>query len=170
MSLVDYASSSDDDIDENQHEQPEERHGQGSTSRPSNQSQTSSLHLQKSEAGEKSIEPMIELPDASELLKSLDAPANQTGRDHSSRVATAMATSASRKRPETNGFSSFSPHRKLPRGNLPPSRIPPDTSGGLLIPPQLRGRSNVVTEDIEKLFVRKKKAQDDNGGESLIVQ
>lgn len=171
MSLVDYASSSDDDIEENQHEQPEEWHGQGSTSRPCDQSQTSSLHLQHSEAGENSsIQSMIELPDASELLKSLDAPANQTVSDHSSRVATAMATSASRKRPETNGFASFSPHRKLPRGNLPPSRIPPDTSGGLLIPPQLRGRSNVVTEDIEKLFVRKNKAQDDNGGESLIVQ
>ena len=38
-------------------------------------SQTSSLHLQKSEAGENSIEPMIELLDASELLKSLEAPA-----------------------------------------------------------------------------------------------
>ena len=66
--------------------------------------------MKKSEAGENSIEPMIELPDASKLLKSLDAPENQIGRDHSSRVATAMATSASRKRLETNGFSSFSPH------------------------------------------------------------
>ena len=76
--------------------------------------------MQKSKAGENSIEPMIELPDALELLKSLDAPANQTDRDHSSRVATIMATSALRKRLETNGFSSFSPHRKLPRGNFPP--------------------------------------------------
>jgi hypothetical protein len=168
MSLVDYASSSDDDIEENQPEQ-EEQHGQGSSSRPSNQSQTSSEHGQQSEAGENSsIESMIELPDASELLKSLAAPANQTGSDHSSRVATAMAASASRKRPETNGFASLPPHRKLPRGNLPPSRIPPDTSGGLLIPPQLRGRSNVVTEDIEKLFVRRKKAQDDSGEESIV--
>lgn len=167
MSLVDYASSSDEEIEENQHEQ--EQHGQGSTSRPSNQSQTSSLHGQQSEAGENSsIESMIELPDASELLKSLAAPANQTGSDHSSRVATAMAASASRKRPETNGFAALSPHRKLPRGNLPPSRIPPDTSGGLLIPPQLRGRSNVVTEDIDKLFVRKKKAHDDNREESIV--
>lgn len=166
MSLVDYASSSDDDIEENQHEQ--EQHGQGSTSRPCNQSQTSSLHGQQSEAGKNSIESMIELPDASELLKSLAAPANQTGSDHSSRVVTAMAASASRKRPETNGFAALSPHRKLPRGNLPPSRIPPDTSGGLLIPPQLRGRSNVVTEDIDKLFVRKKKAHDDNREESIV--
>jgi len=171
MSLVDYASSSDDDIEENQHEQEVEQHGQSSTSQPSNQSQTSSFHGKQSKAGENSsIDSMIELPDASELLRSLAAPANQIGSDHSSRVATAMAASASRKRPETNGFVSLSPHRKLPRGNLPPSRVPPDTSGGLLIPPQLRGRSNVVTEDIEKLFVRKKKAQDDNGEESLIVQ
>ncbi|KAL6326144.1 hypothetical protein AAG906_001019 [Vitis piasezkii] len=27
--------------------------------------------------------------------------------------------------------------------------------GGLLVPPQLKGKSNVVTEDLSKLFVKK---------------
>ncbi|XP_010921869.1 uncharacterized protein [Elaeis guineensis] len=95
------------------------------------------------------------LPDVSHLLASPPVPSNQMiGTDHSSRVAAAMAESASRKR-ESNGSAFPFPRSKLPRGQLLHSRNIPDTSGGQLIPPQLHGRSNVVTEDISKLFVNR---------------
>ncbi|GBG69925.1 hypothetical protein CBR_g4751 [Chara braunii] len=44
---------------------------------------------------------------------------------------------------------------KTPRGRLPITRVPPDTSDGRLVPPQLTGRSNVVTEDLDRIFVRR---------------
>ncbi|KAI3900827.1 hypothetical protein MKW92_038406 [Papaver armeniacum] len=68
-----------------------------------------------------------------------------SGNDHSSRVAAAMAESSSRKR-ESKGSASTNPRSKFPRGNLPNTKSFPDT-----------GRSNVVTEDIGKLFVKTKK-------------
>lgn len=77
-----------------------------------------------------------------------------SGGDHSSRVAAAIAESASRKR-ESNEFVSSVPRSKVPRGNLPHSKNVPDTIGGMLVPPQLSGRSNIVTEDVGKLFVKK---------------
>lgn len=81
------------------------------------------------------------LPDVSHLLASPPLPSNQMiGTNHSSRVAAAMAESASRKR-ESNGSAFPFPRSKLPRGQLLHSRNIPDTSGGQLIPPQLRGRS-----------------------------
>ncbi|KAH9315884.1 hypothetical protein KI387_024511, partial [Taxus chinensis] len=136
MSLVDYASSSDEEIEENQHQEAREQ-GQR---QPSNHNQTGSLQDQQSEA-EKNISmgSMTVLPDASELLRSQTGPVNQMHNDHSSRVAAAMAASASRKRPETNGSVGQLPYRKLPRQSMPTSRIPPDTSGGAFFPPQLRG-------------------------------
>ncbi|XP_021750975.1 uncharacterized protein LOC110716627 isoform X2 [Chenopodium quinoa] len=97
--------------------------------------------------------PIGNLPDASLLLSS-PISSQQTGSDHSSRVAAAMAENASRKR-EANGSTSSNIRGKIPRGNLPHTKDIPDTSSGLLMPPQLRGRSNVVTEDINKLFVRR---------------
>ena len=70
--------------------------------------------------------------------------------DHSSRVAAALAENASRKR-ETNGMASSSVRSKVPRGNLPNTRNTPDTSGGMLVPPQISGRlalsSDVVTDN-----------------------
>lgn len=60
--------------------------------------------------------------------------------NYSSRVAAASAESASRKR-ESGSFVSPIPRSKVPRGNLPHSRIVPDTVGGMLVPPQLSGRS-----------------------------
>lgn len=98
---------------------------------------------------------MIRLPDASLLLDSPAMPSNVLDSyDHSSRVAAAMAENASRKRESKESTSTF-PRSKVPRGSLPHSKGIPDTVGGLLRPPQLSGRSNVVTEDINKLFVRK---------------
>lgn len=66
-----------------------------------------------------------------------------TGTDHASRVAAAMAESSTRKR-DSNGLTSTLPRSKLPKGNLPHSKNVLDTAGGLLVPPQLSGRSVVI--------------------------
>ncbi|XP_009417943.2 uncharacterized protein LOC103998246 isoform X2 [Musa acuminata AAA Group] len=76
------------------------------------------------------------------------------GTDHSSRVAAALAETASRKR-ESDGSTFPQPSSKHSRGQLRRLRNVPNTKGGLLVPPQLSGRSNVVTEDIGKFFVSK---------------
>ncbi|KAF7836117.1 putative glycerol-3-phosphate dehydrogenase [NAD(+)] 1, cytosolic [Senna tora] len=89
--------------------------------------------------------PSIEkLPDASLLLNSPAVSSNlMNASDHSSRVAAALAENASRKR-DSNGLASSTLRSKVPRGNLPPSRSVPDTSGGMLVPPQLKGRLVVI--------------------------
>ncbi|XP_030962063.1 uncharacterized protein LOC115983497 [Quercus lobata] len=157
MSLVDYASSSDDDVsaEEEEHEEEEDEPQQLPNPNPHNQISGSSSNLQP-ESTVHSSEPSIErLPDASFLLNSPASLSNlMSSSDHSSRVAAAMAENASRKR-DSNGLASSLPRNKVPRGTLPHSRNVPDTVGGVLVPPQLSGRSNVVTEDIGKLFVRK---------------
>ncbi|KAF3949902.1 hypothetical protein ACB098_11G167400 [Castanea mollissima] len=164
MSLVDYASSSDDDVsaeeeEEEEHQQKEHEEEdepqQLPNPNPHNQISGSSSNLQP-ESTVHSSEPSIErLPDASFLLNSPASLSNlMSSSDHSSRVAAAMAENASRKR-DSNGLASSLPRNKVPRGTLPHSRNVPDTVGGVLVPPQLSGRSNVVTEDIGKLFVRK---------------
>uniref|UniRef100_G3MLK6 Uncharacterized protein n=1 Tax=Amblyomma maculatum TaxID=34609 RepID=G3MLK6_AMBMU len=161
MSLVDYADSSSDQDDDTDKEaaaaaavaaaveeeikkQQQEEEEMPPVAPPSSRPSASVSPLPP---------PMIErLPDASLLLASPSFSSHQTvGTDHSSRVAAAMAASESRKR-HHNGSAFPSTRSKLPRGQLPHSRNVPDTS---LIPPQLRGRSNVVTEDISKLFVRR---------------
>ncbi|XP_022896586.1 uncharacterized protein LOC111410468 isoform X1 [Olea europaea var. sylvestris] len=97
----------------------------------------------------------LKLPDASLLLDSPALPSHlMTASDHSSRVAAAMAEGASRKR-DLNGSPASHLRGKVPKGTLPYSKNVPDTVGGNLLPPQLTGRSNVVTEDISKLFVRR---------------
>ncbi|XP_062231125.1 proline-rich receptor-like protein kinase PERK5 [Phragmites australis] len=90
--------------------------------------------------------PSLDLPDVADLfappsLQSLQSRA--TG--HSSRE------NASRKR-ESNGSTFNDSCSKFPRMQSLPhgSR---SAAGNTLIPPQLRGRSNVVTEDMSKLFV-----------------
>ncbi|XP_021737869.1 uncharacterized protein LOC110704401 isoform X1 [Chenopodium quinoa] len=160
MSLVDYASS---DGEEDQEDAPIKQpqlHPQPSTTTSSDApSQSKSLQSQsiKSSSNQSSKDvspsPIGNLPDASLLLSS-PISSQQTGSDHFSRVAAAMAENASRKR-EANGPSSSNIRGKIPRGNLPHTKDIPDTSSGVLMPPQLRGRSNVVTEDINKLFVRR---------------
>lgn len=96
---------------------------------------------QQPESTAHSSAPSIEkLPDASMLLNSPVFSSNMfSGGDHSSRVAAAIAESASRKR-ESNEFVSSVPRSKVPRGNLPHSKNVPDTIGGMLVPPQLSGR------------------------------
>ncbi|KAL0007034.1 hypothetical protein SO802_008536 [Lithocarpus litseifolius] len=164
MSLVDYASSSDDDVSPEEEEQQQKEHEEEEDEdepqqlpnpNPHNQISGSSSN-QQPESTAHSSEPSIErLPDASFLLNSPASLSNlMSSSDHSSRVAAAMAENASRKR-DSNGLASSLPRNKVPRGTLPHSRNVPDTVGGVLVPPQLSGRSNVVTEDIGKLFVRK---------------
>ncbi|XP_058107271.1 uncharacterized protein LOC131250895 [Magnolia sinica] len=161
MSLVDYASDEDSDIaeDEKDDEEEEEERNKSDDRQDSdsqNQSLISSSHQQSDGASHSSTSPIEKLPDASLLLDSPSLPSHQvSSSDHYSRVAAAMAESASRKR-ESNGSMSSHPRSKHPRGNLPHSRNVPDTVGGRLVPPQLRGRSNVVTEDIGKLFVSRR--------------
>eukprot|EP00262_Sarcandra_glabra_P022168 TRINITY_DN9703_c0_g1_i1.p1 TRINITY_DN9703_c0_g1~~TRINITY_DN9703_c0_g1_i1.p1 ORF type:complete len:165 (+),score=29.78 TRINITY_DN9703_c0_g1_i1:50-544(+) len=158
MSLVDYASSSEDDREEDIEEQKEDDPKEPDPLSPSNipnRSLMASLQQPPDRSSHISTPHIETLPDASLLLNSPAFSAPQlSGGDHSSRVAAAMAESASRKR-ESNGSVSSYPQSKHPRGNLQHSRNVPDTGGGLLVPPQLNGRSNVVTEDIGKLFVRR---------------
>ncbi|KAJ6852381.1 uncharacterized protein M6B38_255410 [Iris pallida] len=157
MSLVDYADSSSDQDDDTDKET--EAAAAAAEEEIKEQQQEEEMPpvappSRRPSAGVSPLPPpMIErLPDASLLLASPSFSSHQTvGTDHSSRVAAAMAASESRKRhPNGSGFPST--RSKLPRGQLPHSRNVPDTN---LIPPQLRGRSNVVTEDISKLFVRR---------------
>ncbi|KAK9682476.1 hypothetical protein RND81_10G076400 [Saponaria officinalis] len=161
MSLVDYATSDDDEEEEHHH------HYHASTQlepqpqpqpQPQQQPQKSLSKRSSGDPPSQNVSPVLpppfeKLPDASLLLSSpvLSQP---VGTDHSARVAAAMAENASRKR-EANGSSSSSIRGKIPRSQLPHSKNIPETSSGLLTPPQLRGRSNVVTEDISKLFVRR---------------
>ncbi|CAD5181412.1 unnamed protein product [Musa acuminata subsp. malaccensis] len=95
------------------------------------------------------------LPDVSVLLAAPSYESNHMVGDHSSRVAAAIAERASRKR-ESNGSTFPQPSSKHPRGQSTHPRNVPNTMGGLLVPPQLSGRSNVVTEDVGKLFVSKR--------------
>ncbi|KAL3814776.1 hypothetical protein ACJIZ3_016044 [Penstemon smallii] len=170
MSLVDYASSSDEDepqppaLEEPEREplNPEERHRFGVPALPKHDlphAHNRNFELQSSRqmeiVSDQSSE--LKLPDASLLLNSLAGPSNLlNASDHSSRVAVAMSENAARKR-DFNGSRANNPRSsKVPKGTLPHSKNIPDTVAGRLLPPQLAGRSNVVTEDITKLFVRKK--------------
>ncbi|KAF3437376.1 hypothetical protein FNV43_RR20129 [Rhamnella rubrinervis] len=160
MSLVDYASSDDDDGDvtENPAEKPENESDHPTPSHRLQEQGSSSVSSKQPESSHSTEEPSIEkLPDAALLLNSAAFSTNSwAGKtDHSSRVAAAMAESASRKR-DSKGLASSLTRSKLPKGTFPHSKNIPDTGDGMLVPPQLSGRSNVVTEDIGKLFVKKK--------------
>ncbi|KAH7570617.1 hypothetical protein ACOSP7_018907 [Xanthoceras sorbifolium] len=170
MSLVDYASSSSDDEvvleAEAEQEQPQIPEQKPSLP-PINRRSVSASSLSSNQRPESSAAavapslppppPSIEkLPDASLLLNS-SAFSAVTGTDHASLVAAAMAESATRKKRDSNGLAStLLPRSKVPKGGtLPHTKNVLDTAGGLLVPPQISGRSNVVTEDISKLFVRR---------------
>ncbi|KAJ9189340.1 hypothetical protein P3X46_000648 [Hevea brasiliensis] len=163
MSLVDYASSSDDDVSEDKEREEESE----ATAKPQNEPQVrnssptippTNQRSSKSFSSPHLSPSCIEtLPDASLLLNSPSVSlltATGTGTDHASRVAAAMAESASRKR-DSHGLPSSLPRSKVPKGTLPHTKMVPDTVGGILVPPQLSGRSNIVTEDIGKLFVKR---------------
>lgn len=94
-----------------------------------------------SSASSSSVE---KLPDASLLLNSPFVSSNLvSASDHSSRVAAALAENASRKR-DSNGMASSTVRNKAPRGNLPHSKSVPETTSGLLVPPQISGRLVVM--------------------------
>ncbi|TKW18770.1 hypothetical protein SEVIR_5G453700v4 [Setaria viridis] len=80
--------------------------------------------------------PSLDLPDVADLF----APPTEN---------------ASRKR-ESNGSALHDSRSKFPR-TQPQPQVVRSAAGNALIPPQLRGRSNVVTEDMSKLFVAKRK-------------
>lgn len=92
----------------------------------------------------------LRLPDASELLSSFSSGATM----YPFRAPVTVAAAASRKRPDLNG-SADARHKKIPKSNLTTSRTPVDTAGGFLVPPQLRGRSNIATEDLDRLFTKR---------------
>ncbi|XP_062115599.1 uncharacterized protein LOC133829812 isoform X2 [Humulus lupulus] len=150
MSLVDYASSDDDDV------VPVDPVGENDKAQPQIQNRNH-VHEKPESASALPAPDFGKLPDASELLNSSEFSYNAlSGSDHSSRVAAAMAQSASSSRKRNPvGLDSSLPRGKVPKGTLTHSKSVPDTGGGILVPPQLRGRSNVVTEDINKLFVKK---------------
>ncbi|CAL0308668.1 unnamed protein product [Lupinus luteus] len=166
MSLVDYASSSDDDVAEPTEEQRKDEEPQlprrnsppppPPLPHPRNQTKSeSSMDQHPGKKPHSSLPSVEKLPDASLLLNS---PAFSSSlinaSDHSSRVAAALAENALRKRDST-GMASSSVRSKVPRGNRPHSRNIPDTSGGMLVPPQISGRKNIATEDLSRLFVKK---------------
>lgn len=160
MSLVDYALSDDEDdvVPEKLVEEHEKAYRD--PPQPSTHSQKLSESKENPESSNSIAQPSLEkLPDASELFNSTDFSSNNalsgSTIDHSSIVATAVAQSASRKRDSIGSLPSSLPRSKVPKGTLPHSKNVPDTGGGLLVPPQLSGRSNTVTEDITKLFVKK---------------
>ncbi|KAH9610861.1 hypothetical protein KSS87_009362 [Heliosperma pusillum] len=96
--------------------------------------------------------PFEKLPDAALLLSS-PIISQPIGTDHSARVAAAVAENASRKR-EANGSSSSFIREKIPRSHLPHSKNIPETSSGLLTPPQLRGRHLSFSESKVQLNVQ----------------
>ncbi|KAK6928813.1 hypothetical protein RJ641_005018 [Dillenia turbinata] len=168
MSLVDYASSDDEGEEREDRKQDERDELRESPKRnsplpppprtqqaslPCNRITMSSSKQQPEKSTTMSVPSPEKLPDASLLLNSPTISSQVGGTyDHYSRVATAKAENASQKR-ELNRVDSLR-HSKVPRGMLPHSRNVPDTVGDLLLPPQLKGRSNVVTEDLGKLFVK----------------
>ncbi|VFR02309.1 unnamed protein product [Cuscuta campestris] len=173
MSLVDYESSDSDEEETELQEEPSQEQNQKkqvksvalqtkvapSQDPPAPQLQKKgeepSSKKQPLESSHPSQSSELKLPDASFLLNSPSLPSHlEHSSDHSFRVATAMAENA-RKRDLNGPVSSSYPRSKVPRGSLPHTKNFPDTGSGLLLPPQLSGRSNVVTEDINKLFVRK---------------
>ncbi|KAL3622568.1 hypothetical protein CASFOL_033979 [Castilleja foliolosa] len=171
MSLVDYAASSDEDEPQTPaREQPCQQVKQNSEIRQRFEGPAPGPSSNENLVQRTSVNPKppsskqvvmtsddMKLPDASFLLNSPVVPSNLPNiLDHSSRVAAAMAESAVRKRDLVGPKASY-PRSKIPKGTMPHSKNIPDTAGSHLLPPQLAGRfrSNVVTEDISKLFVRK---------------
>ncbi|KAK8531734.1 hypothetical protein V6N13_131093 [Hibiscus sabdariffa] len=171
MSLVDYASSSDDDVSDSEHEPPQQRRQEPPPAPQPQRPPCPPKTLESGSSADQKPEYLEKLPDASMLLNSPDVPLT-SGNDHASMVAAAMADNLSRKRDSKGMIGSGSsnsapplPRTKLPRATLPHSKNVPDTGGGTLVPPQLRGRSNVVTEDISKLFVSRNAVAQPKGPE-----
>ncbi|KAE8803292.1 vasodilator-stimulated phosphoprotein [Hordeum vulgare] len=91
--------------------------------------------------------PSFDLPDIADLFDSPSLP---------NRGSAGMVGSSSRKR-ESNGSAIQDPRSKFPRAQSAQSRGARNAAASTLVPPQLSGRSNVVTEDMGKLFVARRK-------------
>ncbi|KAM3354456.1 hypothetical protein ACQJBY_025250 [Aegilops geniculata] len=91
--------------------------------------------------------PSSDLPDIADLFDSPSIP---------NRGSAGMMGSSSRKR-ESNGSAIQDPRSKFPRAQSTQSRGTRNAAASTLVPPQLSGRSNVVTEDMGKLFVARRK-------------
>ncbi|KAG8363659.1 hypothetical protein BUALT_Bualt19G0045500 [Buddleja alternifolia] len=170
MSLVDYAASSDEDEPKELSGTEDKRRRFGvppaGPSSPSTSANNDLAHAPNKKISGNLVQPSkqmevgpnqsaeLKLPDASLLFDSPAPPNVLNVLDHSSRVAAAMAESAARKR-DLNGSPASGPRSKVPKMSIKHSKSVPDAVGGCLLPPQLAGRSNIVTEDISKLFVRK---------------
>ncbi|CAM0885312.1 unnamed protein product [Alopecurus aequalis] len=89
--------------------------------------------------------PSFELPDVADLFASPSDPPSSAP----------TAGSSSRKR-ESNG-SVIPPRSKFPRAPSAQPRGARNAAASTLVPPQLSGRSNVVTEDMGRLFVARRK-------------
>ncbi|XP_071720699.1 uncharacterized protein [Rutidosis leptorrhynchoides] len=139
MSLVDYASSSDDEKPAVEAAGVNKANIVISQTKPSDEKSTK-LPVQQSKK-DSSETFTAKLPDASLLFDSPSLQANMNASyDHISRVATAMAQNATRKRDAKESITTSNLPGKYPKGNLPRSRNVPQTPGGLLRPPQLSGR------------------------------
>ncbi|KAK8542291.1 hypothetical protein V6N13_137134 [Hibiscus sabdariffa] len=173
MSLVDYASSSDDDVvSDSEHEPSQQRRHEPPPAPQAQRPPCPPKTLESGSSADQKPKYLEKLPDASMLLNTPDVPLT-SGNDHASMVAAAMADNLSRKRDSKGMMGSGSsnsapplPRTKLPRATLPHSKNVPDIGGGTLVPPQLRGRSNVVTEDISKLFVSRHAVAQPKGPEN----
>ncbi|KAM3335602.1 hypothetical protein ACQJBY_029854 [Aegilops geniculata] len=91
--------------------------------------------------------PSFDLPDIADLFDSASLP---------NRGSAGIMGSSSRKR-ESNGSAIQDPRSKFPRAQSAQSRGTRNAAASTLVPPQLSGRSNVVTEDMGKLFVARRK-------------
>lgn len=157
MSLVNY--SSDEEEEEEEEKQKEDGRQQQQSGFPASSSSlepclahasgsllaTSQVNLSGSV-----VETSLKLPDASQLFASFDSV------KESAVMNVLGGAFNSKKRSDVNGSANVPP-KKIPKGSLMPIRITPDTAGGSLLPPQIRGRSNIATEDLDKLFTRKSK-------------
>ncbi|CAN4080615.1 unnamed protein product [Withania somnifera] len=154
MSLVDYASSDEEEVlhqQDNELNKAEEptpldplptRNDNLHLPQPQNQRTSLTLNKEALHSSSLLASSELKLPDASLLLDSPTMPGHLGhSTDHSSRVAAAMAENATRKRDINVSRSTYS-RSKIPKGTLPHMKNIPETGGGLL-PPQLTGRSVV---------------------------
>ncbi|KAH7352902.1 hypothetical protein KP509_19G069300 [Ceratopteris richardii] len=158
MSLVAYSSDEDDGDEEEEEEKRERGKGKlkedtltqpGRAASPlmssaSMENPTTQETFHRSDTN--TVVMPVKLPDASQLFASFNS-----GKG----ISAVNVSGASTKRSDQN-ICMGGPPRKIAKGNLVPSRTIPDTAGGALLPPQLRG-SNVATEDLDRLFTKRVK-------------
>ncbi|KAK9806369.1 hypothetical protein WJX72_011795 [[Myrmecia] bisecta] len=148
--LVDYSDSSADDSDSPA--EPRVKPALTFQPEPSQQGQTAIATAEQSSAtqnkAEQSLAPRTLLPDAATLLSG--------GLNSSVQGPASGLTGVKRPQHQMTGAAARPMQAAQRTGKSPPGRAAVAPSG-LLLPPQLRGRSNVVTEDLDRLFAQKRK-------------